>query len=283
MRVVVARSIDAALAALASATEASRILAGGTDLCVEFESGRTRPDLVVEVGRVAELRFVRETQAGLEIGAGSTCADLLRSAPVARGADLLALAAREVGAVQIQNRATLGGNLVTASPAADLVPALFALGARVRLASLAGRRELLVEEFVTGYRATARRPDELVESVVIPPRPAGEHRAFHKVGTRRAQSISKVVVALALGPRGAGARIAAGSVAERTLRLATLEAALARGLARERLAQAVAHAVALDTRPRDDVRSTARYRRAVLERVLVRVLGPWLEPEGNAA
>jgi len=280
VNVVTARTLDEALAALTRATSESRLLAGGTDLIVEMESGRTRPDLVVDVGRVAALRWIRVTDAGLELGAGTTCTDLLRSPAAAQHADLLVQAAREVGAVQIQNRATLGGNLGTASPAADLTPVLFALDARVRLRSASRSRELAVGDFVTGYRTTARGLDELIEAVVIPPRAPGERRAFRKVGTRRAQSISKVVVALSFelaleltGERRVRrARIAAGSVAERTVRLPRLEAALEHDFGPHALAALVAQHVASDVRPRDDVRSTARYRGAVLERLLVRML-----------
>jgi CO/xanthine dehydrogenase FAD-binding subunit len=279
VKVVSARTLDEALAALAQATPQSRILAGGTDLMVELESGRTRPDLVVDVGRLRELRWVRATPAGLAVGAAATCADLVRSPDAARHADILVEAARQVGALQIQNRATLGGNLGTASPAADLTPVLFALEARVRLRSARGLRELAVEDFVTGYRRTARAPDELIEAVLVPPRPVGERRAFRKVGTRRAQSISKLVVALAVDAadgRVRRARVAAGAVAERTLRLARLEAAPERGLAPQGLAAAVADSVAHDVRPRDDVRSTAVYRRAVLARILERLLSEML-------
>ncbi len=280
MKVVSPRTVEDALAALASASPNTRILAGGTDLVVEMESGRTRPDLVVDVGRTAGLRWIRATEHGLEMGAGTTCTDLLRSDSAARHADLLVEAAREVGAVQIQNRATIGGNLGTASPAADLTPVLFALAARVRLRSLAGTRELAVEDFVTGYRTTARRPDELIESVSLPLRRDGERRAFRKVGTRRAQSISKVVVALAIGPKHVDARIAAGSVAECTVRLRTVENLVVRGTVRGDRARAhhdlyrgVDAALRIDIRPRDDVRSTADYRHAVLTRMLVRILG----------
>lgn len=279
MKVVSARSLDEALAALGAATSHSRLLAGGTDLMVELQSGRSLPDLVIDLGAVRELRGIRVTDHGLELGAGTTCSDLLRSADAARHADILVAAAREVGAVQIQNRATLGGNLGTASPAADLTPVLFALGARVRLASRSGSRELPVEQFVVGYRRTARRDDELITGVLLPPRPASEWRAFRKVGTRRAQSISKLVVALAVahdGGRVTEARVAAGSVADHTLRLTHLEQALLRGLppaahAAQRAA-AIAACVTADTSPRDDVRSSAHYRRAVLARVLTRLL-----------
>ncbi|MBK8979516.1 MAG: FAD binding domain-containing protein [Planctomycetes bacterium] len=275
MRVISARSLDEALAALRDATAASRVLAGGTDLMVELAAGRTSPDLVVDVGAVPELRGIRPVDDGLWLGAGTTCTELLHSAAVTAHADLLAIAAREVGAAQIQNRATIGGNLGTASPAADLVPVLFALGAQVALRSATGARVLPVEDFVTGYRATARRPDELIEGIVVPPRPARELRAFRKVGTRRAQSIAKLVVALAIAADGGvvtAARIAAGAVADRTVRLTTLERALFEGLPPGGLADAVAASVAADTAPCDDVRSTARYRSTVLARVLVRLL-----------
>ncbi len=281
MKVVVARTLDEALAALDGAGPGARLLAGGTDLLVEMESGRTHPDLVVDVWRVAGLRGIEATDAGLAIGALATCSDLVRSPAVAAHADILAQAAREVGAVQIQNRATLGGNLGTASPAADLNPVLFVLGARVRLCSRRGARELPVEEFVTGYRATARRPDELIESVFVPRRPAGERRGFRKVGTRRAQSISKLVAAVAFDlddGRVRSLRAAAGSVAERTVLLPTLQQELSgRTLAaddpgRQRIAVACTRAVERDARPRDDVRSTARYRSATLARILARML-----------
>ena len=277
MKVVSARSLQEALSALRDAGPDARILAGGTDLMVEMESGRTRPTEIVDVWRVDALRGIRETGAGIEVGALSTCDDLIRSAVVQREADVLVEAARTVGAVQIRQRATIGGNLGTASPAADLNPVLFALGARVRLASLRGERELPVEEFVLGYRATARARDELLTTVLLPRRPACERRSFRKVGTRRAQSISKVVVssAIALAPgRVVAARLAAGSVADRTI--------LFEGLARELVGRAPPAPAAIadlcrrhvdaTAAPRDDVRSTARYRRFVLSGVLTQML-----------
>jgi len=132
VRVVVARSEREALRALDGAGPGARVLAGGTDLMVELGAGRPAPDLVVDVRGVAALRGIREEGGGLAIGALATCSDILGDTRVARHADLLAQAAREVGAVAIKNRATIGGNLGTASPAADLVPALFAHAARRR-------------------------------------------------------------------------------------------------------------------------------------------------------
>jgi len=270
--VVVARSLDEALRALERATERSRVLAGGTDLMVELHSGRTRPDFVVDVWRVDELRGIRAEADGLRIGALTTCAELKRSPLVRQRADLLASAADEVGAEQIQARATLGGNLGTASPAADLNPVLVALGAGVRLASLAGARELDVGDFLVGYRSTARRRDELIESIFVPARPAGELRGFRKVGTRRAQSIAKVVVALALRVESGSIvsiRAAAGSVAPRTIRLSTLERELAgRAPDAQLFDRAAAASARTDIAPIDDVRSTAGYRRHAFRRIV---------------
>jgi CO/xanthine dehydrogenase FAD-binding subunit len=271
-----AANLQHALGVLAGEREAPRLLAGGTDLMVEIASGRSRPALVLDLWGVGELRGIRAEGDGLRLGALTSCAALRRSPLVLEHAPLLARAAREVGAAQIQERATLGGNLGTASPAADLNPVLFALGARVRLVSARGARELPVEEFVSGYRATARAPDELIESVFVPRRDPRARQAFRKVGTRRAQSIAKLVIALELlvdGARIARVRAAAGSVAERTLRLATLERALTGAAPDPAGLRAAARACArADARPQDDVRSTADYRREVLARVLSTLL-----------
>lgn len=275
--VTVARDLRGALLALARPGAPTQVLAGGTDLMVELRTGRARPERVVDVWKLDELRGVRAEAAGLRIGALATCAELRRDPQVAHGAALVAQACAEVGAEQIQARATLGGNLGTASPAADLNPALVALGARVRLVSLQGSRELDCEEFLAGYRRTLRRPDELVESVLVPTRPAGERCGLRKVGTRRAQSISKLVVALALsveGQRIASLRAAAGSVGPRTLRLSALEGALLGApLELAALRAAARRSAHDDIAPIDDVRSSASYRRQAFARVLATLLG----------
>lgn len=264
-------SLGDALEALAGATEHTRVLAGGTDLMVELEIGRTRPDRVVDIWGVDELRGIREDGGGVRLGALSTCTDLVRSPLVIDRLDILAQAAWLVGAEQIRNRATVGGNLGTASPAADLNPVLLALGAEVRLRSRGGARDVPAADFLCGYRATTRRPDELIDSIWVPARADGERRFFRKVGTRRAQSISKVVLAVAGSVDGGTVTnigAAAGSIAERTVLLPTLADDLVGHAPDAATLDQAARRAAAATRPIDDVRSSASYRRHVLYRVL---------------
>lgn len=272
VEVVVAKSLGEALAALKHADERARVLAGGTDLMVELRTGRTRPSLVVDIWKLDELRGLREEPAGLRIGALTTCGELRRASAVRTRFDILAAACDEVGAEQIQNRATLGGNLGTASPAADVTPTLLALEAQVRLVSARGPRDVPLDEFLIDYRRTARRADELIESILVPWRAADERRAFRKIGTRRAQSISKLVFALALrveGGRIVAARGAAGAVAPKTVRLAEMERELVGNAPTVELVRAAARAAALhDAAPIDDVRSSTNYRRHALARAL---------------
>jgi carbon-monoxide dehydrogenase small subunit/xanthine dehydrogenase small subunit len=269
-------ALRSVLEQLATADDTTRVLAGGTDLMVELRTGRTKAARVIDIRGLDELRGLREESGGLRIGALETCADLRRSPLVRERFDVLARSCAEVGAEQIQARATLGGNLGTASPAADLTPVLLALDARVRLLSLEGARELALDEFLVGYRRTARRADELIESIFVPWLAPGTRCAFRKVGTRRAQSISKLVVALALRVEAgqvAHVRAAAGAVAPRTLRLRALERELTARAPTPELLRRAARAAALeDAAPIDDVRSTASYRRHALARTLATLL-----------
>ncbi len=267
------RSLGEALSILADAELEPHLLAGGTDLLVEIDTGRTAPPHVVDIWGIPELHGIQREAEGVRIGSLTTCTELYRDA---RTPDILRDAAWEVGAEQIRNRATIGGNLGTASPAADLTPVLFALGATVRLCARRGDRDLSARQFITGYRSNALRPSELIHSVWIPDRPDDERRAFRKVGTRRAQSISKLVVAVAFRIEGEvviACRGGAGSVAPRTIDLPVLtREILGRRCTPERIAHAARMSAALDCAPVDDVRSTALYRREVFARVLVDLL-----------
>jgi len=262
-----ATTLNEALQLRAEHPEAT-ILAGGTDVMVFIEGGSLRPESVLNIWPCADLKGIESNDNGVRIGALSTwtevglCADL----PTA-----LRECAATVGAAQIQNRGTVGGNIVNASPAGDSLPLWLVLDAQFELGSIRGRRMVAASEFWTGYRTTALEADELLLAVHISYDPTDEI-IYRKVGTRMAQSISKVVLGGRLRVRDgvvAEARVAMGSVAPIPTRLPSVEAAL---IGRPISAQA-ADQVHLDIQPIDDVRSTADYRVAVA----ARVVRSWLE------
>jgi carbon-monoxide dehydrogenase medium subunit len=253
------------------------VLAGGTDLWPQWTAGGARPDRVLSLHRLEALRLIELVGGKLRVGAAATHAELARSEAVRAACPALAEAAATVGAVQIQNRGTIGGNLVNASPAADLPPPLAAAGAEVELASAArGARRVELAAFYRGYREIDRAPDELLTAVIVPALPAGGREAFYKVGTRRAQAISKVMGAsrLTFAPDGAVATagIAFGSVAPTVIRLTDLERWLIGRTPDEATADEAAGRAAAAVQPIDDLRSSAAYRAHVVGRLVHRWL-----------
>ncbi|MFO7653586.1 MAG: FAD binding domain-containing protein [Candidatus Krumholzibacteriia bacterium] len=273
-------SLGEALRLLAEHGSSLVPVAGATDLLVEQKLGRPSPVAVLDLTGLAELREISLTGDRLRIGAAATFADLHAASLVVRHFPAIAAMARQVGSVAIQNRATLGGNLVTASPAADSPPVLIALDAAARLKSSAGERTVPLASFFTGYRQTARRPDELLVAVEVPLASEGSWQAFYKVGTRRAQAIAKVCLGASArrdpGGRLVDVRLAAGSVAPVPLPLRAVEAALVgrelTAATLEAVTDAADAAAAGSVRPIDDVRSTAAYRLDVLVRLVGRFL-----------
>lgn len=259
------RTLDDALATRAIHPFAT-VLAGGTDVMVYLEGGSLKPVAVIDLWRVDALRGITATPQGTRIGALATWTDVVESALLP---DALRDCARTIGAVQIQNRGTVGGNIVNASPAGDSLPMWLALDARFELRSWQSVRTVAAADFWLGYKRTALRPDELLTAVIVPTPAEGSTLRFRKVGTRLAQSISKVVMALRVdvaGGRVSGARVAFGSVGPIPARAAAVEAALVGSTLDE---AAVDAAVArLDIAPIDDVRSTADYRNAVARNIL---------------
>jgi CO/xanthine dehydrogenase FAD-binding subunit len=255
-------------------------LAGGTDLWVALNDGKQPSRRYLDLSRLDELRGMTVSPAGLRLGARTTFTELRRSGTIARRAPVLAAMSATVGAAAIQNRGTLGGSLGNASPASDPAPVLLALDARVELSRRDGRtisrRFVPLDRYFTGYRTTAAASDELITAIEIPAASlSGWRYAYRKVGTRRAQAISKVVAAVGIStvPRGgacAGARIAWGSVAPTTIRASAAERALVgRRLDVESATAAAAALVSDDLRPIDDLRSTAFYRSTVASRLLL--------------
>ncbi len=234
-------------------------LAGCTDVFVSLNFGLPPGARYLNLWGIHGLRRIHRTGDLLSIGALATFSDLVRSPLVRERLPILAAAAREIGAVQIQNRGTLGGNIANASPAGDSLPVLAVAEAVVVLRSLEGVRRVAFNSFYTGYRRTVMRPDELLVAIEVP-RVEGR-QWFRKVGTRAAQAIAKVVVA---GVRAPHPRIAFGSVAPTVVRVPRTEAVLAGGGTIEE-AQA---ALQLEIQPIDDLRSTAAYRRRVAANLL---------------
>ena len=276
--------LEAAYALLADGDEAPwRPLAGGTDLMVQLtgEIGEP-PERLLDIWALDELRGIEVAGDSLVIGALTTYTELRRSQPVAQHAPALVEASATIGAAQIQNRGTIGGNVVNASPAGDTLPVLLALDAEMVLGSAVGERTVRADEFWPSYRTTARRDDELLLRIRIP-LVAERHTRFRKVGTRRAQAISKVVLALAWRSPAADApwtdvRLALGSVAATTIRAETTAAVLEGSRPTRETADAAVAALSAELHPIDDVRSTADYRRLVAGRVLHRLLrdaGGW--------
>ncbi|HVM30372.1 MAG TPA: xanthine dehydrogenase family protein subunit M [Candidatus Limnocylindrales bacterium] len=261
--------------------EGWRPIAGGTDLIVQIagELGPP-PERVLDLWRLDELRGVRIEGDRLSLGALTTYSEMRRSMLCQEHLPALVEAAATIGAAQIQNRGTIGGNVINASPAGDTLPVLLATDAVMVLGSALGEREVPASDFWPTYRQTARRPDELLLRVLIP-LPAGRQVRFRKVGTRRAQAISKVVVALAWRADGGvwrDVRLALGSVAATPIRSSQTESVLEGAAARRETADHAASVLASELMPIDDVRSTAEYRRAVAARVLHRLLreeGGW--------
>jgi xanthine dehydrogenase small subunit len=251
-----------------------RPLAGGTDALVERTAGIADPRGYLDLAALDELRGIRVLDGALILGAATTYAELRRDPLIAEHASVLAEMSAEVGAAQIQNRGTLGGNIATASPAGDSLPVLLALDAEIVVGGARGERTLPAASFFPAYRRTALAADELILRIRIPLVP-DRTVAFRKVGTRRAQAISVVVLAVAWRWEDGlwrDVRVALGSVAPTPIRARATEAALEGMPPTAEVAAVAAATLAADIAPIDDVRSTAEYRRAVAGRILHRIV-----------
>ncbi|HEY5933127.1 MAG TPA: FAD binding domain-containing protein [Kofleriaceae bacterium] len=247
------------------------VLAGGTDLMVNANH-KPIPTGILDLWRLGELCAITADSTHVRIGAGATWLEVENHEAIVTRLAPLALAAREIGALQIQARGTLGGNVGTSSPVGDSLPALLALDAELEVASVRGRRRVPYREWCTGYRTTQLLADELIVAAHLPFPDARTRTTWRKVGTRRAQSISKVMGAAAItldGDTVVEARVALGAVADRPIRIPAVEAAV-RGQKLAHAGDAARVALRQAIHPIDDIRSTAVYRREVAENLVAR-------------
>lgn len=265
------RTLADALDAMAHEPGVWRPFAGGTDLMVLFEAGTLAHKKFLSVWQLPELKGVEITDQHVTLGALTTYTDVQRHELLRREFPALVAAARETGGWAIQNRGTLGGNIANASPAADSPPALICYDAALELVSSAGARWVSYDEFHTGYKQTIMRADELISRVRLPRAPRDLKSYYRKVGTRRAQAISKVCLSAAarmVGGRVESVRIALGSVAPTVVRCARTEELLRGHTIDEDLIKAAREAIAQEIAPIDDIRSTANYRLRVAANLL---------------
>jgi CO/xanthine dehydrogenase FAD-binding subunit len=253
-------------------------IAGGTELMVALSAGRLPQKHLVSINHLKELRFIDVKPQAITLGAGTTFTDIRRHAVIATDFPILVQAASWTGSIANQNRGTLGGNIVNASPAADTPPALLAYDAELTLISTRGTRTIPYTDFHLSYKKTALAPDELLHSIRIERRFSAYRTYIRKVGTRNAQAISKVAIAcLAWIAEGdpchiKDIRIGAASLRETPTRCTAAEQALLnQPITRETWPATIAAAraaLASEARPIDDIRSTAKYRAAVAANLL---------------
>jgi CO/xanthine dehydrogenase FAD-binding subunit len=246
-------------------------IAGGTELMVAHAAGRLPASKLVSLWGIPDLRFITQSAEAIIIGAGATFTDIRNHSGIAADLPLLARAATWIGSIANQSRATIGGNLVNGSPAADSSPALLVYDAEVELISVRGARRIAYSEFHTGYKRTALAPDELLYAIHVPRRFSDHRQYLRKVGTRRAMAIAKVALgatAIISNNIISELRLAAASLAAFPTRLARTEDTLL-GKAPDAASIATARAALLtEVLPIDDIRSTAEYRRRVAANLL---------------
>ncbi len=269
-------TLSATLELLGSEPGAWRAFAGGTDLMVLFEAGKLAHRKYLSIRHLPELQGIEVTPAHVTLGALTTYTEIQRHETLRQEFPNLRAAARETGGVAIQNRGTLGGNVANASPAADTPPALIVYDAQLELISAAGgSRWLSYSEFHTGYKQTLMRPAELLGRIRLPRRDESWRHYYRKVGTRKAQAISKTCLAgavLVAGGRVREIRLAVGSVAPTVVRCLQTEAVLRGRQLNATVIHDARESLAREIAPIDDVRSTASYRLRVSQNLLEEML-----------
>jgi len=264
MRYEAPNSLDAAVSLLAESGGTSRVLAGGTDLLIQMRGEFIAPDLIVDIKKIDEVRSIAAEDGGFRIGAAVTGAELGEHAELKAAWPGVVEAAELIGSTQVQGRATMGGNLCNASPAADSVPALIAARAVADVVGPNGRRTVPVEEIPAGPGETTLAPDEIVASFFLPARPPRSGDAYLRMIPRTEMDIAIVGVGINLTMDDGGtcteARVILGAVAERALLVPEAAAALIGTAVDDAALENLAAAASAACRPIDDKRGTKEYR-----------------------
>jgi xanthine dehydrogenase FAD-binding subunit len=275
--VLTPHSIDEALDILRNDETGIKIVAGGSDVIVQLRDRIIETNKLLNILSLKELKFIKHVNNRIRIGALSTYSDIIHSETTRKHGWVLVEAAKRIGAIQLQNTATIGGNLGNASPAGDSLPPLYALDATVVTRSKSGKREIPIEEFFVGYRKTALKQDELIEEVYFDALTPNDRASYLKMGLREANAISIVDVAVVLRDRSPGnsfgkIRIALGAVAPTVRRARGCEQELVnKPLTWETIEKASSFALD-DAAPIDDIRGSAEYRRNLLVSLVFQAL-----------
>lgn len=247
------------------------LLAGGTDLLVNMKKGLVKPGVLVSLARIGELQEISSNgeSGGLRLGSMVTMDGIASHQEIQKNFGILAEAAQQLGSPLIRSRATIGGNLVTARPAADSHGPLICLEARIRLEGLSATREIAAEDFFVGPGETMKKPDEVVTRIIIHKPPRGSGSAYLKYGIRKTLEIGVVNVGVLLNMAAdktiTSARVALGAVAPKTVRSQKAEKCLIGNPPDEKTIKRAAQAAASDCRPISDIRGSAEYRRILVE------------------
>lgn len=269
------RSLKDALAALSNGRGDSVPLAGGTNLFVDLRAGRAKAGRLVSLGHVDALRGIDLANGQVTLGARTTLSEIIAADGLGAAAPGLVVAAKFFAGAMVRNVATVAGNICSASPAADLVPPLMALGAEMVLEGPGGERVVPLDRFLVGYHELDRRSDELVTRVRWPARPANSRHLFYKLAMRKGDAITvvglSVLVALA-GGKCSLARVALGAVAPVVIRAEAAEATLEGAELSDATIAAAAHAAEAASTPIDDIRASGEYRRHAVKVLTRRLL-----------
>ncbi len=252
-----------------------KVLAGGTDLIAQWRAGQIDPEGFIDISGIVGINDIVDANESIELGALTSHTDIISSEIIGRDLPALADACKSIGAIQVQNRGTIGGNVMNASPAGDVLPVLLAYDTDLILQSLTGKRTIPFKDFFTGYRKTDLASDELLVGINICKPKSGEVAKFFKVSQRKALAISKISMCVRCSVAHGGISkivIALGSVAATPVRALGTEMLLRGKTVTKGLIGKARRSIMDEIQPIDDIRSTADYRRFVVGNLLARFL-----------